>query len=190
MPSSLAVIHSSTLGSSPHPPVSVYGTGRHTLNALAIFLRVCLPALSDRPKTLRTVRFQLAPTPFNALFRQRAAVSLPGLARCLHGGRQNLNWLPITLPSRVTLRPRLTLIRLTLFRKPWVFGVDISISIVVTYAYIFFSHRSSKPHGSPSTPVSMLPYHCIPAVLGFGAGLDARSSSTRHRSTSELLRTL
>ena len=79
---------------------------------------------------------------------------------CLHGGRQNLNWLPITLPSRVTLRPRLTLIRLTLFRKPWVFGVDISISIVVTYAYIFFSHRSSKPHGSPSTPVSMLPYHC------------------------------
>ena len=78
---------------------------------------------------------------------------------CLHGGRQNLNWLPITLPSRVTLRPRLTLIRLTLFRKPWVFGVDISISIVVTYAYIFFSHRSSKPHGSPSTPVSMLPYH-------------------------------
>ena len=144
MPSSLAVIHSSTLGSSPHPPVSVYGTGRHTLNATAIFLRVCLPALSDRPKTLRTVRSQLAPTPFNALFRQRAAVSLPGLA----------------LPSRVTLRPRLTLIRLTLFRKPWVFGVDISISIVVTYAYIFFSHRSSKPHGSPSTPVSMLPYHC------------------------------
>ena len=77
----------------------------------------------------------------------------------LHGGRQNLNWLPITLPSRVTLRPRLTLIRLTLFRKPWVFGVDISISIVVTYAYIFFSHRSRKPHGSPSTLSAMLPYH-------------------------------
>ena len=33
LPSSLAVIHSSTLGFSPHPPVSVYGTGRHALNA-------------------------------------------------------------------------------------------------------------------------------------------------------------
>ena len=32
LPSSLAVIHSSALGSSPHPPVSVYGTGGASLD--------------------------------------------------------------------------------------------------------------------------------------------------------------
>ena len=43
----------------------------------------------------------------------------------------------------------------------------------------------------PSPLVSMLPYHTLlQRVLGFGGSLDARSSSTRHRSTSELLRTL
>ena len=38
LPSSLAVIHSSTLGSSPHPPVSVYGTGRLSLHDTRAFL--------------------------------------------------------------------------------------------------------------------------------------------------------
>ena len=77
----------------------------------------------------------------------------------LRSGCRNINRLSIIYPSRVRLRSRLTLIRLTLFRKPWVFGVIISIIIVVTYAYIFFSSRSSKPRGSPSTPTAMLPYH-------------------------------
>ena len=79
---------------------------------------------------------------------------------CLHDGQRNLYRFSITCPSRVRLSSRLTLIRLTLFRKPWVFGVDISISIVVTYAYIFFSYRSSSTRVPPSTPISMLPYHC------------------------------
>ena len=61
--------------------------------------------------------------------------------------------------SRLPLRSRLTLIRLTLFRKPGVFGVNISILIVVTYAYIFFSRRSSIPHDTPSALTGMLPYH-------------------------------
>ena len=58
LPSSLAMIHSSTLGSSPFPPVSVYGTGRIALRARQIFLQVCLPALSARPKPRGTVGFQ------------------------------------------------------------------------------------------------------------------------------------
>ena len=78
LPSSLAVIHSSTLGYSPHPPVSVYGTGRIALNDSTLFSQAGLPALSARPKTRRTVGFQVAPTPFNVLFRQHAAVSLLG----------------------------------------------------------------------------------------------------------------
>ena len=108
----------------------------------------------------------------------------------LHHECRNVNRLSITCASRLPLRSRLTLIRLTLFRKPWVFGVIISIIIVVTYAYIFFSNRSSKPHGSPSALTGMLPYHAIACVQSFGGSLDARSSSMRHRSTSELLRTL
>ena len=190
MPSSLAVIHSSTLGFSPHPPVSVYGTGCLALSENSIFLRAWLPALSARPKARGTVGFQLAPTTFNALFRQRAAVSLPGLDLSCRGRRRNLDRLVIRLPLRAPLSPRLTLIRLTLFRKPWVFGVNVSTLIVVTYAYIFVSSRSSTPHGAPSRLTGMLPYRCINASHSFGNGLDARSSSTQLRSTSELLRTL
>ena len=116
----------------------------------------------------------------------------PRSSLLLHGGRRNLDRLVIGCPSRVPLSPRLTLRRLTLLRKPWVFGVNISIFIVVTYAYIFVSRRSRNPHGSPSTLTGMLPYHTYITVRvqSFGGSLDARSSSTRHRSTSELLRTL
>ena len=108
----------------------------------------------------------------------------------LHGEYRNLYRFPIGCASRLPLRPRLTLIRLTLFRKPWVFGVNVSTLIVVTYAYIFVSSRSSTPHGAPSRLTGMLPYRCINASHSFGNGLDARSSSTQLRSTSELLRTL
>ena len=136
LPSSLAMIHSSTLGYSPHPPVSVYGTGRDALDGRMIFSQVCLPALSALPKLCGTVGFQ---SPY-ALQR-----GLPSPRGCV--------------TPRSHAPPRLTLIRLTLFRKPGVFGVNISIFIVVTYAYIFFSRRSSKPRGSPSTLTGMLPYH-------------------------------
>ena len=106
------------------------------------------------------------------------------------GRRRNLDRLVIRSPLRVPLSPRLTLSRLTLLRNPWVFGVYVSTYIVVTYAYIFVSSRSSNPHGSPSRLTGMLPYRCINASHSFGNGLDARSSSTQLRSTSELLRTL
>ena len=104
---------------------------------------------------------------------------------------RNLYRMSITCPSRVPLSSRLTLIRLTLFRKPWVFGVIVSTIIIVTYAYIFVSGRSSKPHGLTFYAVrnAPLPLHFC-EVHGFGGSLDARSSSTQRRSTSELLRTL
>ena len=60
---------------------------------------------------------------------------------------------------RLTLRSRLTLIRLTLIRNPWVFGVHVSSCIIVTYAYIFFSRRSSVSRNTPSQLTGMLPYH-------------------------------
>ena len=160
LPSSLAMIHSSTLGFSPHPPVSVYGTGRYTLHDPLIFLQVCLPALSAPPKLCGTVGVQspyaLQPSipSDGGSFTSRSHSDLSCECR-------NINRLAIMCASRLPLRSRLTLIRLTLFRKPGVFGVNISIFIVVTYAYIFFSGRSRKSHGSPSTPTGMLPYHAF-----------------------------
>ena len=58
LPSSLAMSRSSTLGFSPFPPVSVYGTGCIIINDTKIFLEVRLPSLSNRPKTLGTVKFR------------------------------------------------------------------------------------------------------------------------------------
>ena len=81
LPSSLAVIHSSALGYSPRPPVSVCGTGLLTLRDRELFSRVGSPALSDHPKALGTVRYRHpcgCVPPFNRQFRLTAAVSLPG----------------------------------------------------------------------------------------------------------------
>ena len=184
------MIHSSTLGFSPHPPVSVYGTGPIALNDPLIFLQACLPALSDCPKTLGTVGFR---SPYGL---QRAFPSARGSVTsrsqgCQQGRRRNLDRLVIRLPLRAPLSPRLTLIRLTLFRKPWVFGVHISICIIVTYAYICFSARSTGPRGSGFNAEQNAPLpHVLKRVQSFGGSLDARSSSTQRRSTSELLRTL
>ena len=153
-------------------------------------MRAWLPALSARPKARRTLGFRSPYVLQRGFPSPRGSVTSRSSPHPWRGLR-NINRIGITCPLRVRLSSRLTLIRLAWFRKPWVFGVNISIFIVVTHAYIFVSGRSRKPRGSPSTPTGMLPYHASQRrVLGFGDGLDARSSSTRLRSTSELLRTL
>jgi hypothetical protein len=90
--------------------------------------------------------------------------SPPRLAR----GLRNIERMCIACPLRVRLSSRLTLIRLTWFRNPWAFGVSISILIIVTHAYIFFSGRSSIPRGTPSALSAMLPYRahysCAPSA--------------------------
>ena len=141
------MIHSSTLGYSPFPPVSVYGTGRHTLHDIRIFSRVWLPALSARPKPCGTVGVR-SPYALQPSIPSDGGSVTPRSPHLLYGGCRNIDRLSIACASRLPLRSRLTLIRLTLFRKPGVFGVGISIPIVVTYAYIFFSARSSGPRGS------------------------------------------
>ena len=107
------------------------------------------------------------------------------------GRLRNLYRICIACASRLPLSSRLTLIRLTLFRNPWAVGGGISIPLVVTHAYIFFSNRSSSARRATFSAGFNAPLpHDSHRVLGFGGSLHARSSSTRHRSTSELLRTL
>ena len=138
--------------------MSVYGTGRLDLNDSLIFLQACLPALSDCPKTLGTVGVQ-SPYALQPSIPSDGGSVTPRSQKAPRCGYRNVNRFHIGFASRLLLSPRLTLIRLTLFRKPGVFGVRISILIIVTYAYIFFSARSSRPHGPPSTLSRMLPYH-------------------------------
>ena len=160
MPSSLAVIHSSTLGYSPHPPVSVYGTGRHALDVRSLFLQVWLPALSDCPKALGTVTFHFRYVLQPPIPSGGGGVT-PRSRSFLHDVYRNINRFVIGFPYRVPLRSRLTLVRLALSRKPWVCGAHVSTCVVVTHAYIFFARRSSIPHSTPSTPTGMLPYHSL-----------------------------
>ena len=139
MPNSLAMIHSSTLGSSPHPPVSVYGTGRSALHDQLVFLQVCLPALSSRPKTPGTVCFQSPYSIQRTIPSVRGSVT-PRSSINLYSGYWNINQLVIRYPFRVLLSPRLTLIRLALFRKPWVFGVNVSSFIALLMPTFAFLH--------------------------------------------------
>ncbi len=129
------MIHSSTLGFSPRPPVSVCGTGGCIFKRLAGFLgsliRDAIPLaeaagyyqLSASPACLTTGPI---PTAFNALFRQCAVLSLLRHRIAICSRCWNINQLSIDLSLRIGLRTRLTLIRLALIRKPWSFGVRVS----------------------------------------------------------------
>ena len=74
------------------------------------------------------------PTPFNRLFRQPAGLSLLRLhvAPCASTGIFTCS--SIGLAVRLSLRSRLTLIRLALIRKPWSFGEGVSRPL---YRYLY-----------------------------------------------------
>ena len=71
---------------------------------------------------LRICLEQSASTPFNGLFRQSAALSRLRLHVTPTGSTGILTGSAIGLAVRLSLRTRLTLIRLALIRKPWSFG--------------------------------------------------------------------
>ena len=154
-------------------------------------MQVCLPALSAPPKLRGTVGFQ-SPYVLQPSIPSDGGSVTPRSLPCLYSECRNINRLVIAYPSRVRLSPRLTLIRLTLFRKPWVFGVYISI---IHYRYLclhllFCTLQHISRYTFYAVRNAPLPRMKNSRVLSFGGSLDARSSSTRHRSTSELLRTL
>ena len=84
-----------------------------------------------------------APTPFNRLFRQPAEVSLPRprVARMASAGM--LTGSSICLAFRLIIRVRLTPGRLTSPGNPWSCGGGNLTPLIVTYAYICFSRRST-----------------------------------------------
>ena len=80
-----------------------------------------LSALATSQLLTRTSSYDLQ----RAIPSARARVTSASL-RLSYVRYRNINRLSIVCASRLRLRSRLTLIRLTLFRKPWVFGVRVS----------------------------------------------------------------
>ena len=196
LPSSLATDHSSAFGFSPRPPVSVSGTGRrgHTLE---VFLGSMLTTSVRSPVGPRYYhdRDRQADLPARlpyplqrAIPSARGSFTSPSLPR-LRVGCWNINQLSIGLALRLILRTRLTLNRLSLFRKPWSSGEGVSHPL---YRYLCL-HLLFQTLQHPSRDTfdavwnAPLPILCIP---GLRYHAYTRSSSMQHRSTSELLRTL
>ena len=127
MPSSLTTLLPPALGSSPHPPVSVYGTG--PCYTIAAFL--------DRKGPQLHYFISLRITPSSYAGRIFPTLRLPRLHRAFHSrlcfpsrvpavlitrGAGILNLLSIGYASLPLLRPRLTQSRSALLWKPWIFG--------------------------------------------------------------------
>ena len=112
-------------------------------------------------------------TGFNALFRQRAGVSLLRLRVTRHPGLRNLHRMSVGCASRLTLRSRLTLIRLALIRNPWSFGEGVSRPLCrYLFPHLPFRHlqRPSRVafDGFRNAP---LPTRLYGGFHGFGTGL-------------------
>ena len=170
LPSSLTVIHSSALVYSTRPRVSVYGTGATSFLFSGFSWEYGYVHYWLVPKDAPYFQVRLLPwiclrqsasTPFNRLFRQTAALSL--LRHHVTGCGSNgiLNVSSIGLALRLSLRPRLTLIRLALIRNPWSYGEGVSRPLYrYLYLHLLFhalqygSRRAFRGHG-------MLPYRTL-----------------------------
>ena len=142
------------LGSSPHPPVSVCGTGAYC--AIAAFL-------DSWARTLRYSHFaarhglgptggfsSLSPIPLAPVF------PLPGCAPllCPHSSDstqcRNVHLLSIGYVPRPRLRPRLPQGRSALPWRPWIFGLEDSHLHLATHSGILSSYSSTAPSGTAS----------------------------------------
>ena len=173
------------LGFSPHPPVSVYGTGTHetiaaflgtwltrfaTFNSLHITSSDCL---ADLPTRHLSPLVPVFPFPARALhMRPHSSV---------HMWYRNLNLLSIGYVFRPLLRPRLTQSRSALLWKPWIFGREDSHLSLATHSGILSSYPSTAPSGTASSVLRMLLYQSLrdstASVLCFSPGHFRRRTS-------------
>ena len=99
-----------------------------------------------------------APTPFNGLFRQPAALPLFRLHVAPRGSTGILTGSAIGIALRLSLRTRLTLIRLALIRKPWSCGEGVSRPLCrYLYLHLLF-HTLQEASRPPFDAGGMLPY--------------------------------
>ena len=163
------MIHSSTLGSSPRPPVSVCGTGLDDLE-LSGFSWKSAYLRYQRPRGFAVLSGFGCTGGFayrsNTFALQRTIPSVRGSVTTPSPHRSykrygNINPLSIHYPFRVRVRPRLTLIRLALIRKPYPFGGRVSLP---PYRYLCLHLLFWKLHHSSRysfAAARMLPYRYI-----------------------------
>ena len=154
LPSSLTMLLPPALGFSPHPPVSVYGTGTdHTIAAFLDSWNHALPYFYFGPHHAFGLPGGFScqtPTSLAPVF------SFPGctVLLCPHSSDdsqyRNLNLLSIDYVFRPRLRPRLTQSRSALLWKPWIFGHKDSHLILATHSGILSSMQSTAPFGTAS----------------------------------------
>ena len=177
LPSSLATDHSSAFGFSPRPPVSVSGTGRHRLT-LEVFPGSMLTpavrsAVASRYYQVRKLPADLpAGIPYTlqrAIPSARGASTSPSLLR-IDAGCWNVDQLSIRVALRLSVRPRLTLNRLSLFRKPWSSGEGV-FHPLYRYLCLHLLFRTLQPRSRATFNAGRnapLPIH---VSLGFGTTL-------------------
>ena len=150
------------LGSSPHPPVSVCGTG--ALRAIAAFLGTRPTRFPTRFRSASRLRVvphgfscadahALAPVSPVPARDRRARPRSSAVSQC-----RNINLLSIAYASRPRLRPRLTQGRSASPWKPWIFGPGDSHPRLATHSGILPSRPSTAPYGAASPASGMLPY--------------------------------
>ena len=172
------------LGFSPHPPVSVYGTG--PLQAIAAFLDAFSPCFA----TLSSLRIRSKislegfASPASCFLTPVFPFLAHGLITCPHSSviteYRNFNLLSIDYDSRPRLRSRLTQGRSALPWKPWIFGLEDSHFNLATHSGILSSIQSTAPYRYRFAPYAMLLYQrtkyvpklrwCVLAPDIFGAG--------------------
>ena len=143
LPSSLTMLLPPALGFSPHPPVSVYGTG--TYKTIAAFLGTWLAYFAtlsslhityhhrsrDFPQELDSPLVPVFPFPALPTFLRPHSSDIQQY--------RNFNLLSIDYASQPRLRSRLTQSRSALLWKPWIFGLEDSHFYLATHSGILSS---------------------------------------------------
>ena len=180
------------LGFSPHPPVSVYGTG--TVQTIAAFLGTWLtyfPTLLRSASRLRIARRICQPYSYPACAR----LSIPRLCsphaspQFCHTAVQEYQPAVHRLRLAPSPRPRLTQGRSALPWKPWIFGREDSHLSLATHSGILSSRHSTAPSGTASLRLQCSSTN-VQNIPELRCRVSARTFSAQDLSTSELLRTL
>ena len=173
------------LGFSPHPPVSVYGTG--ALQAIAAFLDgklLCFTTFIRSASRLWIMRrfFLSPPSPLAPVFPFPAHIRFPCPRSSVITQYRNLHLLSIGYASPPRLRPRLTQGRSALPWNPWIFGQEDSHLFLATHSGILSSCLSTAPYGTASPLAGLLLYR--PCLHGPRASVACFSPGHFRRRTS------
>ena len=154
LPSSLTMLLPSALGFSPHPPVSVYGTGSvYTIAAFLVTPIQILHYLFFAPHHVFALQGDLIPYSYSAW----TGISSPAAPICMCPRVSdtqrcwNLDQLSIGYAFLPHLRSRLSHRRSALRWKPWIFGRKDSHLPLATHSGILSSVKSTAPYDTASS---------------------------------------